>query len=78
MSDDLSGDKLAPSWPNLVIDPTGLQCKTNLEEIMGLESSDVDRFGLGPLIHAQTMVHFGELSFHAVDTYLHRFSNASG
>ena len=47
MSDDLSGDMLAPSWPNLVIGPRGLQCETNLKEIMGWESSDVVRFVLG-------------------------------
>ena len=56
MSDDLSGDMLAPSWPNLV-DPRGLQCETNSYEIFGLESSDVI-FDLWLLLQGQTMVHW--------------------
>ena len=38
----------------LIISPTGLQCETNLLEIMGCESSDVVRFDLGPLLQGQT------------------------
>ena len=34
----------------LIIGPRGLQCKTNLLEIMSWESSDVVRFDLGPLL----------------------------
>ena len=33
---------------SLIIGPRGLQCETNLYEIMGWESSDVVRFDLGP------------------------------
>ena len=32
----------------------GLQCETNLQEIMGWESSDVFRFDLGSLLQGQT------------------------
>ena len=42
----------------LIIGPRGLQCETNVQQIMGSESSDVDRFDLGPLIQGQTMVHW--------------------
>ena len=34
----------------LSIGPRGLQCETNLQEIMCCESSDVVRFDLGPLL----------------------------
>ena len=34
----------------------GLQCETNLLEIMGLESFDVVRFDLGPLLQGQTRI----------------------
>ena len=34
----------------LIIGPRGLQCETNLLEIMCCESSDVVRFDLGPLL----------------------------
>ena len=33
----------------LIIGSRGLQCETNLQEIMGRESSNVLRFDLGPL-----------------------------
>ena len=33
----------------LIIGPRGLQYETNLEEVMGWESSDVFRFDLGPV-----------------------------
>ena len=36
--------------------PRGLQCETNLLEIMGSESYDVVRFDLGPLIQGQMRV----------------------
>ena len=55
MSDDRSGDMLAPSWPNLV-SPRGLVYKANLEEIMGWESSVVVKFDLGPLLQGQMMI----------------------
>ena len=34
--------------------PRGLQCETNLYEIMGWEYFDVVRFDLGPLLQSQT------------------------
>ena len=33
---------------SLIIDPRGLQCETNLQEIMGWESFDVVTFDLEP------------------------------
>ena len=33
-----------------------LQCETNLQEIMGWESSDVVRFDLGPILQDQTRI----------------------
>ena len=38
----------------LIIDPRGLQCETNLQEIMGWESFDVVTFDLEPLLQGQT------------------------
>ena len=43
---------------------------------MGWESSDVDRFDLGPLLQGQMMVHWLCLVVFPVDTNLHRFSVA--
>ena len=40
----------------LIIGPRGLQYETNLQEVMGLESSDVFRFDLGPLLQGQMMI----------------------
>ena len=40
----------------LIIGPRGLQCETNLWEIMGWESFDVVRFDLGPLLQDQTRI----------------------
>ena len=42
------------AYISLIIGPRGLVCKANLCEIMGWESSDVDRFDLGPLFQGQT------------------------
>ena len=42
---------------SFIIDPRGLQCETNLQDIVGWESSDV-RFDLWPLLQGQTMVHW--------------------
>ena len=36
------------AYNSFIIGPRGLQCETNLQEIMGLEYSDVFRFDLGP------------------------------
>ena len=49
--------KVKSAYNSLIIDPRGLQCKTNSYEILGWESSDV-RFDLGPLLHGQMMVHW--------------------
>ena len=40
-----------------IIYPRGLQCETNLQDIVGWESSDV-RFDLWPLLQGQTIVHW--------------------
>ena len=42
--------KLKSVYNVLIIGPRGLQCETNLYQIMGWESSDVFRFDLGPLL----------------------------
>ena len=42
------------TYNSLIIGFRGLQCETNLKEIMGWESSDMFRFGLGPLLQGQT------------------------
>ena len=36
--------------------PRGLQCETNLWEIMGWKSSDMVRLGLGPLLQCQMRI----------------------
>ena len=42
------------AYISLIIGPRGLQCETNLQEIMCCESFDVVRFNLGPLLQGQT------------------------
>ena len=49
--------KLKRVYNLFIIDPRGLQCETNLQDIVGWESSDV-RFDLWPLLQGQTMVHW--------------------
>ena len=49
--------KLVSAYNSLIIDPRGLQCETNLYDIIGWESSDVVRFDLSPLLPGETMVH---------------------
>ena len=50
--------KLKRVYNSFIIDPRGLQCETNLQDIVGWESSDV-RFDLWPLLQGQTtMVHW--------------------
>ena len=44
-------------YNSFIIDPRGLQCETNLQDIVGWESSDV-RFDLWPLLQGQMMVHW--------------------
>ena len=48
--------KLKSAYNLLIIGPRGLQCETNLQEIMGWESFDVVRFDLGPLLQGQTRI----------------------
>ena len=48
---------LKRAYNSFIIDPRGLQCETNLQDIVGWESSDV-RFDLWPLLQGQTMVHW--------------------
>ena len=49
-------DKLKSAINSLIIGPRGLQCETNILEIMGCESSDVVGFDLGPLLQGQTRI----------------------
>ena len=49
--------KLKRVYNSFIIDPRGLQCETNLHDIVGWESSDV-RFDLWPLLQGQMMVHW--------------------
>ena len=49
--------KLKSAYNSFIIDPRGLQCETNLQDIVGWESSDV-RFDIWPLLQGQTMVHW--------------------
>ena len=44
------------AYNSLIIGPRGLQCRTNLKEIMRCESSDVVRFEFGPLRQGQTRI----------------------
>ena len=48
--------KLKSAYNSLIMGPRGLQCETNLWEIMGWKSSDVVRFDLGPLLQGQTRI----------------------
>ena len=48
--------KLKSAYNLLIMGPRGLQCETNLWEIMGWKSSDVVRFDLGPLVQGQTRI----------------------
>ena len=49
--------KLKSVCKSFIIDPRGLQCETNLQDIVGWESSYV-RFDLWPLLQSQMMVHW--------------------
>ena len=48
--------KLKSAYNSLIMGPRGLQCETNLWEIMGWKSSDVVRFDLGSLLQCQTRI----------------------
>ena len=47
--------KLKRVYNLFIIDPRGLECEINLQDIVGWESSEV-RFNLWPLLQGQTMV----------------------
>ena len=49
--------KVKSAYNLFIIGSRGLQCETNLQDIVGWESSDV-RFDLWPLLQGQTMVHW--------------------
>ena len=49
--------KLKRVYNSFIIIPRSLQCETNLQDIVGWESSDV-RFDLWPLLQGQMMVHW--------------------
>ena len=48
--------KLKSAQNSLIIGPRGLQCETNLYQIVGWESFDVLKFDLGPLLQGQTRI----------------------
>ena len=48
--------KLKSAYNSLIRGPRGLQCETNLWEIMGWKSSDVFTFDLGPLLQGQMRI----------------------
>ena len=50
--------KLESAYNSIIIGPRGLQSKTNQQEIMRLESSDMDRSDHSPLVQGQMMVHW--------------------
>ena len=47
---------LKSAYSLLIIGPRGLQCETDLQEIMGWESSDMIRFDLWPLLQGQIRI----------------------
>ena len=67
--------KVKRVYNSFIIDPRGLQCETNLQDIVDWESSDV-RFDLWPLLQGQMMVHWLSGVVFPVDTELQRFSDA--
>ena len=48
--------KLKSAYNSLIVGPRGLQCETNLQEIMCCEFFDVVQFDLGPLLPGQTRI----------------------
>ena len=54
LQDQTRTAKLKRAYNSFIIDPRGLQCETNLQNIVGWESFDV-RFDLWPLLQGQTM-----------------------
>ena len=57
LQDQTRTAKLKSVYNSFIIDPRGMQCETNLQDIVGWEFSDV-RFDLWPLLQGQTMVHW--------------------
>ena len=48
--------KLKSAYNSLIVGPRGLQCQTNLQEIMSCKFSDVVIFDLGPLHRGQKRI----------------------
>ena len=48
--------KVKSAYNSLIVGPRGLQCETNLQEIMCCKFSDVVRFELGPLFQGQMRI----------------------
>ena len=48
--------KLKSAYNSLIVGPRGLQCETNLKEIMSCEFSDVAEFDLGTLHRGQKRI----------------------
>ena len=48
--------KLKSAHNSLIVCPRGLQCETNLQEIMSYKFSDVVEFDLGPLHQGQKRI----------------------
>ena len=59
--------KLKSAYNSLIVGPGGVQCDTNLQEIMGCESFDVVRFDFGLLLQGLAMV--DRLWWVLVDTF---------
>ena len=57
LQDQMRTAKLKRVDNSFIIDPRGLQCETNLQDIVAWETSDV-RFDLWPLLQGETMVHW--------------------
>ena len=61
--------KLKIAYNSLIIGPTGLGWKINLQEIMGWESFGVVGFDLGPLLQGRTRILYLQYFFKYVLTY---------
>ena len=56
LQDQMRIAKLKSAYNSLIVGPRGLQCETNLPEIMSCEFSDVVEFDLGPLHRGQKRI----------------------
>ena len=54
--DQVSIAKVKSAYNSPIIGPRGFQCETNLQEIMGCESSGVVRFDLRSLLQGQMRI----------------------